>query len=187
MISPWGMRGKSIGFADGRWCLRCLALGSPWTVWRPRRRCSLRPLNRVRKGPRHWPHAHTGPIWLAVRGCATGPLRPYGLLRRLGVLPAKARAAPDLDTLALAAATDLPAHPSARGARGGARCRGQPLIGVAAASGPPSGSRLRSASYVGIAPAARAVQSAKPPRSAMNSRRFIRSPCRREARSIAVP
>jgi hypothetical protein len=32
----------------------------------------------------------TGPIWLAVRGCTRGALRPYGPLSRLGILQSEA-------------------------------------------------------------------------------------------------
>jgi hypothetical protein len=80
--------GRGIGFADRPVvpALRCLDLGSPWAHWRPRRPCGPRPLDEVRKGPGIGHMPHIGPIWLAVRACATSPLealRPLGSLGRL--------------------------------------------------------------------------------------------------------
>ena len=100
---------------------------------------------------------HTGRR-LAVRGCTTSPLRPYGLLRCLGALPAKAGAAPDLDTLALAAAADLPAHPHLpEGPQGAIPPCSTTHRGVSSRPGNPirtrlSRSRYRSTSYVGDRP-----------------------------------
>jgi hypothetical protein len=77
MISPWGMRGKGIGFAD-----------------RPGGACGASPLRALGptgdlEGPAVQDRSiefgrcpglgdipHTGPIWLAVRGCADKPLAP---------------------------------------------------------------------------------------------------------------
>jgi hypothetical protein len=67
----------ALGAMIGR---RCLTFESPWTVWRPRRPWGSRPLDRVRKGPGIGHMPHTGPIWLAVRGCATSPFEPLGRL-----------------------------------------------------------------------------------------------------------
>jgi hypothetical protein len=64
-------------------------LGNPWTVWRPRRPCGSRPLDRVQKSPRALASCLTpGRSGFAVRG--TSPLSPYVPLRPLGVLQGKA-------------------------------------------------------------------------------------------------
>jgi hypothetical protein len=127
MISPPGMRGKGIGSPDRP---------AVPVVPRPREPldrlatkaapCSSRPLDRVLKSPPGVGHMpRIGPIWLAVRGCATRPLGPYGLLGRFGVLRGKA-GGPPLDTPRhpwtgrSVSAPHLPEGPKGEGV-----CRGQ--------------------------------------------------------------
>jgi hypothetical protein len=77
MISPWRRRGKGIGFADWSMAHAVPRPHEPWTVWGPGRAVQDRRIEFGRApGIGHIPH--TGPIRLAVRGCATRPLRPYG-------------------------------------------------------------------------------------------------------------
>jgi hypothetical protein len=54
------------------------ALGSPWTVWRPRRPCSSRPLDKVREAPGIGHMPHTGAILSRLRDETLGPLRALG-------------------------------------------------------------------------------------------------------------
>jgi hypothetical protein len=113
MISPWERRGKALGSLIGRWCLLWLALGSPWTVWRPTRPCGSIPLDRLRKGPRHRPHASHRADRLAGGGWKTRPLGPLRPLR--GLRPTGPGCKP-IAPLTLAPSghhrpTDPPAHP----------------------------------------------------------------------------
>jgi hypothetical protein len=166
MISPWGMRGKGIGI--GRRSLRCLALGSPWTAWRPRRPCGSRPLDKVQKGPRHSPHAsHRADLAKPPSYRASLGPEPWRSLAPLGP-----------------AATDLPAHPSARGGpRGGRRAA---TINHSSARGSSSeisfgpGFRPqdfdRQATYaIALLSCAAIAQTDALHRPAMNSLRFIRA------------
>jgi hypothetical protein len=68
----------------GRWCLRCLARGSPRTVWRPRRPRGSRPLDRVRKGPGNGHMPHQGDLARCSRlgNKLLAALRPLGSLGR---------------------------------------------------------------------------------------------------------
>jgi hypothetical protein len=71
MVSPWASR--ALGSLVGRWCLRCLALASPGTS--AAHAAQDRPI-KLGRAPGALATCHTGPIWLAVRGCATSPLGP---------------------------------------------------------------------------------------------------------------
>jgi hypothetical protein len=78
------MREKSIGFAIGRWCLRCLTLGAHGQSGGLGGPAVQDRSIRFGRGPGIGHMLGTGPIWLAVRGCATspcGPLRPLASSR----------------------------------------------------------------------------------------------------------
>jgi hypothetical protein len=115
MVSPLGdgWEGHCVRWSAGGPCGR-LALGSPWTVLATSATRAVQDLDKVRKAPRHRPHPNTGPIWLAVRGWVTSCLgvASLGLPTRQGCLT-------PLAPLGRHRPADLPAHPSARGARGG--------------------------------------------------------------------
>jgi len=86
-IAPGDEWEGHLGSAGGAWPSLSRALGQPGRARGPG---GSRPLDRVRKGPAS-ATCHTGPIWLAVRGCATSSLRPYGPLRRFGTIKPTAR------------------------------------------------------------------------------------------------
>jgi hypothetical protein len=86
------MRGKSIGLAD-RPVVPAVPrfLGSPWTVWRPRRPCGSRPLDRSSEGPWHWPHtsyradlARCSPLGDKAPWAPVGPWPPPGNVGPIG-------------------------------------------------------------------------------------------------------
>jgi hypothetical protein len=200
MISPRGMRGKGIGFAD--WPvvpamprLQCLALGSPWTVWRPRRPCGSRPLDKVRRSPGigHMPHRAD------LARCSRLHDKPLGSLRPLASLGLPTGQGWDLLHAPLTPLAPLGRHrPTC--ASIGPRGKGQAVPWLAThrrgAAGPeiPFGPAFRLKASIDKlrvrSPYCRVLQSDKtsaPPRPAMNSRRFNRSPRRRAAGSMWAP
>jgi hypothetical protein len=118
MVSPCSKRGKGIGALIGRWCLRCLAIAGPWTVWRPTG------YHRTCRGRSCITCISISVLWAFVTSCAS-LVRRHEADRRVMDGPLQRRC----DKPALRpysplggwhpwAATDLPAHPIARGGKG---------------------------------------------------------------------
>jgi hypothetical protein len=133
MISSWGMRGKGIGFrSSARGACGACGPREPLDRWRPRRPCSSRPLDRVRKGHRFGHRRHRGDLARCSRVLRRGPCCPFGPGDALRPTERGRKPIPPLGTLG-PPPTCRPTC-AAVGPRGReTSCHGQPLIGAGAA------------------------------------------------------
>jgi hypothetical protein len=69
--------GRALCSLIGRWCLRCLALASPWTVWRPRQPSFQNSSIEVRKAPGIGTPGRSGSLFAAAPQAPCGPTGPW--------------------------------------------------------------------------------------------------------------